>query len=240
MGLREAVHRSHPSPVLCVPYAGAGAGVYRPWQQEPGPLLWPVPLQLPGREEEFTRPFHGSIGAAVADLVQRVRAEAGHEPFVLFGHSLGAVLAYETTRQLLASGGPTPAQLVVSGSASPRRRRPPGPVADSDKLTVARLRELTGAPLQALEDAELRELLLPALLADLAILVGYRPPRDPVPLPLPVTAIRGSADATVLVEDCQDWEAYTSAAFRCVELPGGHMYLDNSWPALRQILESLV
>ncbi|MEU7576189.1 alpha/beta fold hydrolase [Streptomyces sp. NPDC041068] len=226
--------------VLCLPYAGAGAGVYRPWQHDPGPALSPIPIQLPGREEEFSLPHHHSMAAAVADVVRRVRAAADGEPFVLFGHSLGAVLAHEAARQLLASGGPIPRHLVVSGSVSPRRRRPPRPFpTDPDAFTVARLRELTGAPLETLEHPELRDLLLPALLADLALLDDYRPPQDPAPLPLPITAIRGSSDATVPVLDWQDWEAYTSAAFRGLQLPGGHMYLTDSWPSVRQTLERL-
>lgn len=237
----RAAPGAQPLQVLCLPYAGAGAGVYRPWQAAPGSVLAPVPIQLPGREEEFTRPFHRSMTEAVADVVTRIRAVTDGAPFVLFGHSLGAVLAYEALRELLASGGRAPQHLVVSGSVSPRRRPPPPTApADPGPFTIARLRELTGAPLEALEHPELRELLLPALLADLALLDSYRPAQSPTPLPVPVTAIRGSSDDAVPVGDWQDWQAYTSGPFRSLELPGGHMYLTDSWPAVRGALEDLV
>lgn len=228
-----------PRPVrmMCVPYAGAGAGVYRAWQQAPGAMLDVVPVQLPGREEEFTVPFHRTVREAAEDVARRVVRDAGGSPFVLFGHSLGAVLAYEATRCLWEAGGPLPRHLVVSGSVSPRRRRTPRLSADPERA-IAQLRELTGQ-VDAFADPELRDLLLPALRADITMLDGYRPqPRRPLPIAL--TALRGTDDATVPVADWHDWAAYTSAAFRTAELPGGHMYLTESWPTVLRTVEELV
>ncbi|WP_030613926.1 thioesterase II family protein [Streptomyces sclerotialus] len=224
---------------MCLPYAGAGAGVYRHWQQSSPAGLTIVPIQLPGREEEFTRPFYRSVPEAADGIAERIRQAAGAGPFIVFGHSLGSLLAYEATRRLLETGGPVPHHLVVSGSVSPRRRRAPWPATGSDAMTVARLREFTGQPLEALDHPELRELLLPALRADIALLTGYAPADRP-PLPVPLTALRGSEDATVPVADWQDWQACTSAEYRAVELPGGHMYLNESWPLVLRTVSDVL
>ncbi|WP_186785386.1 thioesterase II family protein [Streptomyces misionensis] len=226
-----------PLRMMCVPYAGAGAGVYRGWRQEPGTVLEVVPIQLPGREEEFTAPFHRTVRAAAADVAGRVADEADGAPFVLFGHSLGALLAYEATRHLREIGGPLPRHLVVSGSASPRRRRPEK-LSDDPARAVAQLRELTGQP-DAFADPEIRDLLLPALRADLAMSESYRP-QPHHPLPVPLTALRGTADTSVPAADWRDWAAYTSAGFRTVEFPGGHMYLTESWPDVLRAVAELV
>ncbi|MEV7814478.1 alpha/beta fold hydrolase [Streptomyces flaveolus] len=226
-----------PLPMMCVPYAGAGAGVYRRWRPEPGAGLDVVPIQLPGREEEFTAPFHRTLRAAAEDVAGRVAGHADGAPYVLFGHSLGALLAYEATRHLLETGGPPPRHLVVSGSVSPRRRRPEK-LSDDPALAVAQLRELTGQP-EAFADPEIRDLLLPALRADIAMSEGYRP-QPHRPLPVPLTALRGTADASVPAPDWRDWAAYTSAGFQAVEFPGGHMYLTESWPAVLRAVAELV
>ncbi|WP_406466481.1 alpha/beta fold hydrolase [Streptomyces hirsutus] len=228
-----------PLRMMCVPHAGSGAGVYRPWQRNPpSPALQVVPIQLPGREEEFTAPCYRSVEEAAHGIAGRMAETAGSAPFLVFGHSLGAVLAYEATRLLLEGGGPAPLHLVVSGSVSPRRRRPQHLPAD-DRQAVEQLREMTGQPLDALDEPELRELLLPVLRADIGMLDRYRPAPGP-PLPIPFTAIRGRADASVPAADWRDWEHYTSEAFRAVEMPGGHMYLTDSWPAVWRTVEALV
>jgi surfactin synthase thioesterase subunit len=225
-----------PLRMMCVPYAGAGAGVYRGWQRASSALLDVIPVQLPGREEEFTAPFHRTVREAAEDVAGRVARGSGGHPFVLFGHSLGAVLAYEATRSLWSTGGPLPRHLVVSGSVSPRRRRTRR-LSEDPEQAVTQLSDLTGQ-VEAFADPELRGLLLPALRADIGMLDGYHP-QPGRPLPIPLTAIRGADDASVPVTDWQDWAAYTSAAFRTVELPGGHMYLTESWPSVLRTVEEL-
>ncbi|MEU5798793.1 alpha/beta fold hydrolase [Streptomyces sp. NPDC047813] len=226
-----------PLRMMCVPYAGAGAGVYRGLRPGPGADLDVVPVQLPGREEEFMAPFHRTVRAAAEDVAGRVAGHADGAPYVLFGHSLGALLAYEATRHLLETGGAPPRHLVVSGSVSPRRRRPEK-LSDDPALAVAQLRELTGQP-EAFADPEIRDLLLPALRADTAMSEGYHP-QPHRPLPVPLTALRGTLDIAVPVADWRDWAAYTSAGFQSIEFPGGHMYLTESWPAVLRAVAELV
>lgn len=224
--------------LLTLPYAGAGAGIYRPWQQYSNGSLTLRPIQLPGREEEFNEPFHATFAEAAARTADRIRAAAGSDPYVLFGHSYGSVLAYEVTHHLLASGGPLPEQLILSGSVSPRHRGPQW-ISDDDEQAVADLVRLSGDTAGALVHPELRALLLPVIRADIQLLSGYRP-STLQPLPIPMTILRGTDDTTVPVPEWLDWSAFTSAEFRSLEMPGGHMYLTSSWPELWKTIEGLL
>lgn len=225
--------------LMCLPYAGAGAGVYRPWQRLSSPRLEAVPIQLPGREEEFTEPFYTSVAEAAERTAARIRAAAGTDRFVLFGHSFGAVLAFEATQRLLATGGPLPEQLIVSGAVSPRRRRRLEVSDADDEQAVIDVQAMTGRTVEALQHPELRSLLLPAMRADIRLLGDYVPTTSN-PLPMPLTAMRGSDDHSVPEADWLDWAAFTSGPFEAVEMAGGHMYLTDDWPLIWKTVEELL
>ncbi|MFE7137074.1 thioesterase II family protein [Streptomyces sp. NPDC057644] len=229
--------------LICLPYAGAGAGVYRHWKALSTPDLTAVPIQLPGREEEFGLPFHPTFEAAAQSTADRILAAVGTDPFVVFGHSFGAALAHGATRELVARGGPRPRHLIVSGTVSPRHRRPLPISATDDEQAVADLCAATGQTLDGdlalLRDPDLRSLLLPALRADVSLMTPD-PAREPEPLPLPLTAIRGTDDALVPTAPWLDWAAYTSGPFRSLDLPGGHMYLADDWDTMWKTVRGLL
>jgi surfactin synthase thioesterase subunit len=226
--------------LICLPYPGAGAGVYRPWLQQQSAVLQAVPLQFPGREDMFSVPYYGSLEEAVSDLTARIRGTAGGEPLSIFGHCVGAVLAYEVARELTATGGPVPRHLVVSGSPSPRRRRPISVSAATDERVIAEFVEQLGQDTEALRDPELRELLLPIMRADARLLSDYAPAGSPPALPCPITSFRGSSDTAVADEDCADWAAYTARSFQSVTMAGGRMYLAHSLPELWTRIETAI
>ncbi|MGI5479417.1 thioesterase II family protein [Streptomyces lavendofoliae] len=224
--------------LLCLPYAGAGAGVYRPWYITESPLLNACPIQVPGREEEFTEPFYADMAEASAATADRFRSTAGTEPYLVFGHSFGAVLAYEAVRHLADTGGPLPQRLVVSGSVSPRHRMT-GRLSEDDERAVEEVRELVGRDVEAFHYPELRALLLPVMRADVALLADYAPGAVRA-LPVPITAFRGTDDARVPVPQWEDWASYTSSTFDSAQFAGGHMYLTECWPVLWKTIEGLL
>ncbi|WP_310722954.1 alpha/beta fold hydrolase [Streptomyces sp. N2A] len=224
--------------LMCLPYAGAGAGVYRSWRRRESEVLRAVPVQVPGREEEFNRPFYRTMAEAAAGTAERFRAAAGKEPFVVFGHSFGAILAYEAVQHLVATGGPLPDHLVVSGSTSPRHRQAERLDPD-DEVAAAQAAAIAGREIEIFADPLARSLLLPAMRADVDLLADYTP-ATLTPLPLPLTALRGDADHLAPAEEWLDWSAFTSAAFRTAEFPGGHMYLTDHWDEVWRTLEELL
>ena len=227
--------------LVCLPFAGAGASFYRPWSSDAyRSSLRVVPLQLPGRERRIGEEPYRDVHAAVDELVgQLPGALEGAERVVLFGHSLGAVLAYELAARLVGVSGIEVVRVFVSGSPppdAPRRQRATG-LPDDEFL--AAVREFAGYHHAAMDDPEVRELILPTLRADIQMHEDYRPgTRDP--LPVPVTVLRGTGDKLVAAQEAMGWAKFTGRDFGYAELAGGHMYLVESSAPLLRLIERAV
>jgi medium-chain acyl-[acyl-carrier-protein] hydrolase len=184
------------------------------------------PVQLPGRDSRIAEP-------PFADLSELVRATgtALHryfdKPFAFFGHSMGALLAFELTRQLRAEYDLSPEHLFVSGRAAPQLERTGRPVYDlpEDEL-LQELRELNGTPPEVLAHPELMKLMLPMLRADFALYDTYAYADGP-PLTCPVTALGGLRDAAVPRASLQAWHEQTRGPFSLSMFPGDHFFLHS-------------
>jgi surfactin synthase thioesterase subunit len=220
-------------PLICLPFAGSGASFYRAWAEFDVSTLEIVALQLPGHEERFLEPLTTDVIAAAREFAAEVvRIAADRGPIALFGHSLGAVLAYETAREVLRTDPELVWHLFVSGSPGPWTRRNQRATGAEDSEFIARVSQFAGYRHDAFAEADLRELLLPVLRADVAMHEDYRPVSDE-PIGIAITALRGIDDQLVSRSQAEQWRAATSGRFTMAELPGGHMYLaDSSWELL--------
>ncbi|OKJ27977.1 thioesterase II family protein [Streptomyces sp. CB01580] len=227
-----------PITVITLPFAGAGAAFYRSWTAVARHIEI-LPLQLPGREELFVEPPHVDACEAAADLLPRVtEATPRGGRLALYGHSLGAVLAFELAHRLVEEGRSEVVRLIVSGSPAPwagRRDRASG-LPDDEFL--CQVRKFAGYDHPALDSPALRELLLPTLRADVEMHESYVSPPDRTPLPVPITAIRGDRDELVSAAEVAQWREATSRGFRQMETEGGHMYLAGAADHCVQLLEA--
>lgn len=211
--------------LLCLPFAGAGASFFRPWRALAPRGLAVRGLQLPGREENIDLAPLTDVQTAVSYLLPEVeRAMTEFDRVGLFGHSLGALLAYELAVGAAKQLPRRLSHLFVSGSAIPARIRdePLAHLAD-DELVTAVSATIGYRPV-TLDDPRLRDLLLPALRADIRMREAYRP-RPRRCLKVPITVLRGADDDLVSAHESSGWTAMTEAATETVDLPGGHMYL---------------
>jgi surfactin synthase thioesterase subunit len=217
-------------PLLCLPFAGAGASFYTAWDGVGVPGVDVLPLLLPGRERRILDdPYTDVHDAAEGLLPQVLELLPGGGPLALFGHCLGALVAHELTRRLLRLEGLRVVRLFVSGTPvvprTPPHLRATG-IRDDDAF-LERVKEFAGYQHEAFQDPELRELMMPSLRADVQMHETYEW-RDRTPLPVPVTAVRGRDDALASLDDIHGWQASTDGGFEAVELPGEHMYLAES------------
>lgn len=226
----------HSHQLLCLPFAGAGASVFADWR----PLsqrLDVLPVQLPGREKRFTEACYTDVHQAVAGLVPEIAPLLDpDQDIIVFGHSLGAVLAYEVTHALAAHPGLSVSGLVVSGSPDPwssRRDRATG-LADVDFLN--RVAEFAGYSHPALTDPMMCELLLPMLRADVQMHEDYQP-RSAEPLDVPIVMVRGDTDSLISDSQVAGWSKATRSRSHAVTLPGGHMYLTERPGELLALIE---
>lgn len=221
--------------LFCLPFAGGGASSYRGWRAELPADLELCALQLPGREARFGEPLLTDMDAMVEGTLQAI-LPLRDLPFAFFGHSMGAVIAYETARRLAAMGGPQPELLAVSGRSAPfLEARVPPMHGLSDADFIEGLRRLEGTPAEVLENAELMELVLPVLRADFRAIETYRWREGP-PLQARLLVLGGETDPDTDPSSLRAWAEVTRSGSRCELFPGGHFFLNTQRERLLALL----
>ncbi|GAA2267683.1 alpha/beta fold hydrolase [Kitasatospora cystarginea] len=210
--------------LFCFAHAGGGPAGFRSWQRKLGPDLDVAPILLPGRESRSReRPLR-----RVADVVGRLcdgLLPMLDRPFALFGHSLGAVLAYETARELGARGWGEPRQLFVSARRAPHlpaRLDPLHRLPEEQFLTA--VGRMGGTPPEVLSHPGLLRAFAPVLRADFELNETYVPLSGGL-LGCPVSAVVGRADPQVGADEMAGWRDTTRGPFELRVLDGDHFYL---------------
>ncbi|MGW0786530.1 thioesterase II family protein [Streptomyces sp. NPDC002913] len=221
-------------PLVCFPHAGGSASSFLALARTLGGRLDVLAVQYPGRQDRRREEPYGSISAH-ADALAEALEPLTYEPYALFGHSMGAVLAYETTRRLAAAGRPGPRRVFVSGRGAPSELPNAHDRLGSDAEILAAVRRLGGTAHDVLDDPELLDMVMPALRADYGALGTYNWDGG-APLGSPVTAILGDADPVVAVEEAAAWHDHTTGDFGLEILPGGHFYLDKHTDDVSEIV----
>ncbi|MBC7927886.1 MAG: glycosyltransferase [Bryobacteraceae bacterium] len=210
--------RSEDAALICLPWAGGGTLQYLRWRDSLKNVAIPVAVRLPGRESRMTEPLFTSM-SALLDAIGPAVARLGKErAFSLFGHSMGAGIAFELCRWLLARGESLPRTLIVSAARAPKFRRAalngPDP-SDEDLLLESHLSQ------------QEKDLLLPALRADAHLYRRHVFTPGP-PLEIPVFAYGGAEDVRVSPEHIAGWAEETTASFLQRTFAGDHFYLAGS------------
>jgi len=223
--------------LFCFPWAGGGALPYRAWRENLCAVAAVVPVRLPGRETRAGEPAYERMEPLVERLLEEIRPFV-NEPFSFFGHSMGAGVAFELARALRRAGLRQPASLHVSGARAPQYRlHHRVPAEPSMRDFIEELRRLEGFPPSVLNNAELLQLALPALLSDARLYRRYEYHPE-APLAMPLFAYGGDADPNVTTEHLQAWGQQTSGLFRLSDFRGGHFYLEPSQAALLAVLKA--
>jgi len=222
-------------PLYCLPYAGSSASVYARWKRRLSSWIEVIPVELPGRGRRMAEPLAVTLPALLERIENDVRPEPG-QPFAVFGHSLGAIIAFELAVRLEAQGR-RPSLVFASGTGSPGARdRERFAALKTDAELRAELLRLDGTPEHVLADPELMELTLPVLRADFQIAASYAatPGRT---LGAPLVAIGGSSDPTTSADAIAAWRDQTRGDFALHMLPGGHFFIHAEESALFALLE---
>jgi surfactin synthase thioesterase subunit len=210
--------------MFCFHHAGGGASLYRGWQRALGPHVSVCPVLLPGRERRAGEERFTDIDALIADMDAQL-GELLAEPHVLFGHSMGALLAYRLACHRRANGESLPRALFLSAYSAPHLAAPMPDVEDRDNSTVtAVLAGIGGLSPALLEWPGGIEELLEVAVDDLDLCAGYRDSGEE-PLPCPFHLFGADGDALVAEPDLRAWERHSSQPVELQILSGDHFYL---------------
>ncbi|WP_141576730.1 thioesterase II family protein [Actinomadura sp. WMMA1423] len=226
-----------PTRLVCLPHAGGAASYFFPVSRRLSPGVDVLAVQYPGRQDRRAEPpvddLHG-----LADLVAAELLPWSRRPLALFGHSMGATLAFEVAARLEGEGA-VPAAVLASGRRSPTRHRDERVHLADDARLIADLRRLSGTSAEMLDDDEVLRMILPAVRADYRAAETYRR-RPGTVLSCPVVALTGDDDPQVTREEAAAWRECTTGGFRLEIFPGGHFYLNDHAEALIGLISELL
>ena len=210
--------------LVCLPHAGGSASYFRPVAAMLSPTVDVLAVQYPGRQDRRGERCVDVLDDLVDQVFDAVRPRADR-PLTLFGHSMGATVAFEVARRLEAVGI-VPAGLFVSGRRAPHRSRIENVHQRTDDELVSVIAQLAGTDNRLLADEEIRRMLLPALRADYRAIETYTFQPGPG-LRCPVVALVGDDDEVATVDEVRAWRDHTTGPFELRVFDGGHFYLND-------------
>jgi medium-chain acyl-[acyl-carrier-protein] hydrolase len=206
------------------PYAGGAPSSFNKWIAD-----FPKEIEIsiahyPGRGSRFNEPPIKEFFVLVEEIANAIQPELD-KPFFFFGHSLGAVLAFELARRI----SPQPQILFVSACGAPHIPNPNRPIhALADSEFIKSLQELNGLPAEVANNAELMELILPALRADFEAIENYRYASSEHRMGCPIIAFGGLDDSHVDRIRLESWGHYTSGSFKSHYFSGDHFFINTA------------
>jgi surfactin synthase thioesterase subunit len=233
---------------FCFPHAGGGHGVFSQWDKHAGSRLAVIGVRLPGRGASFVDPPYERFESLLEDLQAAIHPFL-ERPLVLFGHSLGALIAYELARRIHPLCGSNLAHLFVSGCRAPHSRSPASALVHKtdhcleDAALVSKLSAIGGIPQVITGNVGLMKIYLRAVRADFRVYDTYSASINPGEgiLPCSLTAFGGLSDLADVPEwSLRAWSGYTRREFGLKLFAGGHFFLHDQIPSIvSHVLQAL-
>jgi medium-chain acyl-[acyl-carrier-protein] hydrolase len=222
--------------LFCFPYAGGWSQTYRPWAKQLSREIELYSIELPGRGARLIEKPIVQFSQLLQETALGI-APYLDRPFAFFGHSMGALLSFELTQLLCFRGCPAPEIIFVSGHRAPHVKSEHPPIYNLPELEfIEEIRRMEGTPEAVLANAELRELIFPALRADFEAIYNYQH-KPSKPLDLPITVFGGLEDHGVNLYALEDWRRYTNKKFRLQMFQGNHFFLHEAQPLILQVIQ---
>jgi surfactin synthase thioesterase subunit len=219
--------------LVCLPHAGGSAPFFLPVAAELSPAFDVVAIQYPGRQDRRTEQPTGDM-MVLADRLYDILRRQPPLPLIIFGHSLGAILAFEVTRRLEADGQ-APVRVFASGRRAPSAYRDENIHLRDDAGILAEVRMLNGTASTVLGDDEMMRAALPALRADYQAAETYRCAAD-VTIGCPITVLTGDSDPKTTLDEAKAWAQHTTGSFDIQVYSGGHFFLTDHGGQIIELL----
>ncbi|MCQ8828355.1 thioesterase II family protein [Streptomyces malaysiensis] len=232
--------RFHPRPdaevaLVCLPHAGGSASSYFSLSWRLSASADVLAVQYPGRQDRLHEPCLDSVRDLARGVAADLERLVAGRPFALFGHSMGAAVAFELALLRRREGARAPHTLFLSGRGAPACGTDRGIRFLDDDGLIAEVRRLAGTDALVLDDPDLVELALPSLRADYTAAETYDAGPGAV-VHCDIVALTGDGDDHVGIADAEDWRDHTTGAFDLRVFSGGHFFLGEHEPRIADIV----
>ncbi|MEV6237085.1 alpha/beta fold hydrolase [Lentzea sp. NPDC051838] len=212
--------------LVCFPHAGGAASWYQPFAQYFSGRCELVAVQYPGRQDRRSEALIDDVRTLADQISGLLTCD---RPLHLFGHSMGAMIAFEVALRV------APDHLFVSGRRAPQIVRDDRVHQRDDAGLIAEVRRLAGTNARVFDDEELARMVLPAIRADYRAAETYRYRPGPL-LSCPLTALTGDADPKAAVDEVALWRERTAGPFSLNVFSGGHFFLSDNRSAVAALV----
>lgn len=224
--------------LICIPFAGGSSYSFQNMVPYVQPDLDLQTVEIPGRGRRMAEPFISDTMLLVQDVVKSIQSlvEPG-ESYLLFGHSMGALLGFLAIHELRAQGTTLPQHFFCSGANAPTYpKEDETPTYLLPKAAfIEKLRKLGGSPTEVLEHDGLMELFEPILRSDFQIVERYEHV-EKQPLDIPMTVLIGTEDK-VKPESAELWKNEAKSVELHI-LSGGHFFIFDHLETLGNLLKT--
>jgi len=227
--------------LFCFPYAGGTSAIFNKWAQylDPGIALHLV--ELAGRGKRIKEPFYRNLAETIEDVFSLIKEEITHSPYALFGHSMGAMIAYELVHKIKQSQLPQPAHVFFSGRGAPHVKREGEKkyhLMDRQEF-VEEVIKLGGTPRYFFESPEFQELFLPLLKNDFKIAETINRKDEVCPIDVNITVFLGKGE-DLTPEQCDGWKRQTNKQCAVHYFEGGHFFLHEETARIVKLINAAV
>ncbi|NLT10218.1 MAG: thioesterase [Ruminococcus sp.] len=210
--------------MYCLPYAGGSAVAYSDWADRYKSLVEVVPLEYNGHGTLFCEPFYKDAFEAAEDMCERICKDAP-DKYIIYGHSMGSLIALLTAVKLAGRNNVQPAAVIVGGTRPPHLSYKDERISDlpKDKF-IEKLVEFGQTDPELLEDPEFTDIIYDIMSNDTRICENFEADWDSLKINAPILAITGSQDDEAPLEDMKEWQRYTNGLFQIKVFEAGHFF----------------
>ncbi|WP_145336695.1 thioesterase II family protein [Paenibacillus xylanexedens] len=232
----------HTIKLFCIPYAGGSATIYSNWKRKLQKNIELILLEPAGRGRRSGEPLYNDLNEAVDDLYREVASVMEKdENYILFGHSMGSLLAFELYYKLIKEGFREPIHLYVSGGKAPHLERD---IIYHDKPLEQfkkRIMDYDGVQSALLfQSEELLHFFLPVLRSDFKIVETYHYTTKTNKIGCDMTALTGIADSSLTLNDVAEWIRHAGENFYIKQYEGGHFFINDYKEQIIEMIHEMV
>jgi surfactin synthase thioesterase subunit len=227
--------------LFCLPHAGGFAMYYNKWKSHIEKNIEIIPLELSGRGRRMSEDYYNNFDEAINDLLSQVIVELDGSQFAFWGHSMGAMLAYELAHKIMEIKNQEPINLFMSGRYPPhiiKNKKSIHLLCDED--FIEEIIKFGGMPIEVLQDKNLMEVIIPILRADFKIIGSYEYVKRANKFNCDIVALTGNEDNEVKTQSLLQWEEHTNGSCYVHELGGGHFYINNNVGRIINIINAKI